>query len=47
MYLIGEKTGDINKIWYSFIIAEFLAGLYCAYFLRRDYKEKIEKINIK
>ena len=47
MYLIGEKTGDIDKIWYSFIIAEFLAGLYCAYFLRRDYKEKIEKINIK
>ena len=33
MYFIGQKTGDIDKIWYSFIIAEFLAGLYCVYFL--------------
>ena len=44
MYFIGQKTGDIDKIWYSFIIAEFLAGLYCVYFLRKDYKEKIEKV---
>ena len=44
MYIIGQRTGDIDKIWYSFIIAEFIAGLYCVYFLRKDYKEKIEKV---
>lgn len=44
MYFIRETTGNINMIWISFIIAEFLAAIYCIYFLRRDYKEKIEKI---
>lgn len=43
MYFIGYTTGDIDKIWYSFIIAEFIAAIYCVYFLRRDYKQKIER----
>lgn len=44
MYFIATTTGDINKIWYSFIVAEFLAAIYCVYYLRRDYEQKIEKL---
>jgi putative MATE family efflux protein len=35
-------TGDINKIWYSFIFAELIAMILCIVYLRKDYREKIE-----
>lgn len=45
MYFIKKVTGNINMIWISFIVAEFLAAFYCIYFLRKDYREKVQPLH--
>ena len=40
-YLLS-LTGNINLVWWSFLISEGLNTIMCIYFLRRDIKNKIE-----
>lgn len=35
-------TGDINKVWWAFLIAESLDTILCLYLLKRDLDKKVE-----
>ena len=37
-------TGDVDKVWLSFIVAEFASGTATFYFFRRIYREKIQPL---
>lgn len=42
-YLLS-LTGDVDKVWLSFIVAEFASGTATFYFFRRIYREKIQPL---
>ena len=42
-YLLS-LTGDVEKVWISFIVAEFASAMATLYFFRRIYKQKIQPL---
>ena len=42
-YLLS-LTGDVEKVWLSFLVAEIASGLATFYFFRRIYREKIQPL---
>ena len=42
-YLLS-LTGDVEKVWMSFIVAEFASAAATFYFFRRIYREKIQPL---
>lgn len=42
-YLLG-LTGDVNNVWWCFIIAEFMSVFMSLFYMRRIYKKKISVI---
>ena len=42
-YLLS-LTGDVEKVWLSFIVAEFASAAATFYFFRRIYREKIQPL---
>lgn len=43
-YLLS-KTGVLENVWYSFLIAELVAAVLSIYFIRRIYKTQIERLD--
>ena len=37
-------TGDVNKVWLAYPVAEVVSGLATLYFFRRIYKQKIQPL---
>ena len=44
-YLLS-LSGDINAIWWSYLIAEVVSIIACIFFMHRIYKEKIEPLPV-
>ena len=40
-------TGDVNNVWWCFIIAEFMSVGMSLFFMRRVYVKKIKPIPLK
>ncbi len=43
-YLLS-LTGDVNNVWFSFLIAEFVSLVVTLFFFRKIYREKIKPLN--
>lgn len=44
-YLLS-LSGDVNAIWWSYLIAEVVSIIACIFFMHRIYKEKIEPLPV-
>ena len=44
-YLLS-LSGDVNAIWWSYLIAEVVSIIACLFFMHRIYKEKIEPLPV-
>ena len=42
-YLLG-LSGNVNDVWWAFIIAEFVSAAVCAIFFLKIYKNKIKPL---
>ncbi len=43
-WLLARLTGDVNKVWLSFLIAEVVSGILTLVFFRKVYKEVVEPL---
>ena len=37
-------TGEVNNIWWAFLIAEFVSAALCTIFFIRDYNRKLKHL---
>ena len=44
-YLLG-LSGNVNDVWWAFIIAEFVSATVCAIFFLKIYKNKVKPLYV-